>query len=149
MNFIHKRSKTIGSAAFLLATMALLSRVLGLARDRILAGKFGAGDELDIYFAAFRIPDLLYNIVIAGAISAALIPVFISLYEKDKKEAWRAASNFLNIAILALIVFGALLALFAPLLVRLVAPGFGEEKFWAIPRSACCRKYGTDFSELR
>ena len=57
--FIHFRSKTITSAAFLLATMALGSRILGLIRDRILAGKFGAGDELDIYFAAFRMPDLL------------------------------------------------------------------------------------------
>ena len=123
---IHFRSKTITSAAFLLATTALISRVLGLFRDRILAGKFGAGDELDIFFAAFRVPDLLYNIVIAGAISSAFIPVFISLYAKDKKEAWRAASNFLNIAIASLLVLGALFVVISPLLVKFVAPGFDE-----------------------
>jgi putative peptidoglycan lipid II flippase len=128
-SLIHFKSKTIASAAFLLAAAALISRVLGLFRDRILAGKFGAGDELDIYFAAFRVPDLLYNIVIAGAISSAFIPVFISLYAKNKKEAWRAASNFLNIAVVSLIVFGGVFALAAPLLVRLVAPGFDAEKF--------------------
>ena len=128
MNFIHFRSKTITSAALLLATMALGSTILGLVRDRILAGKFGAGDELDIYFAAFRIPDLLYNIVIAGAISSAFIPVFISLHAKNKKEAWRAASNFLNIALATLFVLGIILALAAPFLVKFVAPGFDEAK---------------------
>lgn len=123
---IHFKSKTITSAAFLLATTALISRVLGLFRDRILAGKFGAGDELDIFFAAFRVPDLLYNIVIAGAISSAFIPVFISLYAKDKKEAWRAASNFLNIAAVSLLVLGMLFILGSSFLVRFVAPGFDE-----------------------
>ena len=128
MNFLHFKSKTITSAAFLLAATALGSRVLGLVRDRILAGKFGAGDELDIYFAAFRIPDLLYNIVIAGAISAAFIPVFISLYTKNKKEAWRAASNFLNISVATLCILGIILALAAPFLVKFVAPGFDAAK---------------------
>lgn len=123
---IHFRSKTITSAAFLLVTTALISRILGLFRDRILAGKFGAGDELDIFFAAFRVPDLLYNIVIAGAISSAFIPVFISLYAKDKKEAWRAASNFLNIAVASLLVLGVLFVLGSSFLVRFVAPGFDE-----------------------
>jgi len=127
----HSPSKTITSAAFLLAFAALGSRILGLLRDRILAGKFGAGDELDIYFAAFRIPDLLYNIVIAGAISAAFIPVFISLYTKNKKEAWRAASNFLNIALATLFILGIILALAAPFLVKFVAPGFDEAKMAA------------------
>jgi putative peptidoglycan lipid II flippase len=128
MNFFHARSKTISSAALLLAGAAFLSRVLGLVRDRILAGKFGAGDTLDIYFAAFRIPDFLYNIVIAGAISSAFIPVFISIYAKNKKEAWRTANNFLNISVLTLFAIGILLVLASPFLVRFVAPGFDEPK---------------------
>lgn len=128
MNFFYFKSKTILSAAWLLAGAALLSRVLGLVRDRILAGKFGAGDELDIYFAAFRIPDFLYNIVIAGAVSAAFIPVFISIYAKNKKEAWRTANNFLNISIVTLFAAGLLLVFASPFLVRLVAPGFDESK---------------------
>ncbi len=131
MNFIHGSSKTIASAAFLLACAALASRVLGLLRDRILAGKFGASDELDIYFAAFRVPDLLYNIVIAGAISAAFVPVFISLYAQSKQEAWRVASNFLNISIIALVVVGAVLVVAAPLLVHIIAPGFDDAKMAA------------------
>src|SRR3989338_11682090 len=125
---LNIRFNSIASAAFFLAGAALASRVLGLVRDRILAGTFGAGDELDVYFAAFRIPDLIYNIVIAGAVSAAFIPVFISAYAKDKESGWRMASNFLNIFLIVLVVLTAIFALFAPIIVPLVAPGFGEEK---------------------
>lgn len=128
MNFLHIKSRTITSAAFLLAVAALLSRVLGLLRDRMMAAQFGAGDELDIYFTAFRIPDLLYNIIIAGTISAAFVPVFISLYSRDKKQAWQTASNFLNTAAIFLIAAGAILFFIAPLLVPLIAPGFDAEK---------------------
>lgn len=125
----HSPSKTVTSAAFLLAIAALVSRILGLVRDRILAGTFGAGNELDVYFAAFRVPDLVFQIVIAGAISSAFIPVFMSLYAKNKEEAWRAANNFLNIAIFSLVVLGGIVVLFAPVLVPLVTPGFEGEKY--------------------
>lgn len=136
MNFFHARSRTIISAAFLLAFAALASRILGLLRDRILAGKFGAGDELDIYFAAFRVPDLLYNIVIAGAISSAFVPIFISLYSKNKNEAWRAANNFLNIAVISLLALGFLLVLAAPFFIPYIVPGFDEEKIAATTLAA-------------
>lgn len=125
---LNFRSTSITSAALLLIIAAFGSRILGLIRDRILASTFGAGDELDIYFAAFRIPDLIYNIVIAGAVSSAFIPVFISVYTKDKEEAWKLASNFLNVSIFLLLIITVLLALFAPLIVPFLAPGFSGEK---------------------
>ena len=62
--FLNSKSKTIFSAAFILAVAALASRILGLIRDRLLAGQFGAGDELDIYYTAFRLPDLVFSILI-------------------------------------------------------------------------------------
>ncbi len=128
MNFFNFSFGNLKSAAFLLIFAALLSRVLGLVRDRILAGTFGAGDTLDIYFAAFRIPDLIFNLVIAGSISAAFIPVFIGVYAKNKEEAWRAASNFLNIALIALVVLAVIFSILTPLLMPIVAPGFSGEK---------------------
>lgn len=63
---------------------SLASRILGVLRDRILAGQFGAGDELDIYFAAFRIPDLIYNLLVVGALAAGFIPVFTAHWQKGK-----------------------------------------------------------------
>src|SRR3989338_3368804 len=125
---LNIRFNSIASAAFFLAGAALASRVLGLVRDRILAGMFGAGDELDIYFAAFRIPDLVYNIVIAGAVSSAFIPVFMAVHSKNKNEAWNLASNFLNVSMLALVLIASILVVAAPLIVPFLAPGFNAEK---------------------
>jgi len=70
---------SITIAAALVAMSSLVSRFLGIFRDRILAGEFGAGDTLDIYYAAFRIPDLVFNLLVLGALSAGFIPIFTSL----------------------------------------------------------------------
>ena len=70
------RSQKISSAALTVAVFGFLSRVIGLWRDRILAGQFGASQELDIYYAAFKIPDLVYNLLIVGAMSVAFLPIF-------------------------------------------------------------------------
>ena len=126
--FLNHSSKTIVSAAFILAASALFSRLLGLFRDRLLAGKFGAGDELDIYFAAFRLPDLIYNILIIGAISSAFIPVFAQYFKKDDKEAWSLTSGLFNLISLILIVLGAVLIFLAPLLISIIVPGFSGAK---------------------
>ena len=126
--FLNNRSKTIFSAAFVLAAAALASRILGLFRDRLLAGRFGAGDELDIYYAAFRLPDLVFSILILGAISSAFIPIFAQYFHKDKKEAWQLVSGVLNLAFLSLIVVAGILAIFAPQIISLIAPGFSGAK---------------------
>ena len=90
----------------------------------MLAGQFGATRTLDVYYAAFRIPDLVYNLLIVGAVSSAFLPVFYEYLTKDKDEAWRFAANALNILIFALLIFSGILILFAPQLVFLMAPGF-------------------------
>lgn len=126
--FLNSKSKTIFSAAFILAAAALASRVLGLFRDRLLAGRFGAGDELDIYYAAFRLPDLVFSILIMGAISSAFIPIFAQYFHKNKKEAWQLVNGVLNLAFLSLIVVAGILAIFAPQIISLIAPGFSGAK---------------------
>ena len=124
----NSQSKTIAAAAVILGAASLVSRLLGLFRDRILAGQFGAGDELDVYYAAFRLPDLVYSLLVLGAISAGFIPVFIKYLQKDKNEAWYLANSVLNLMALSLIAICALLIIFAPWLMKLVAPGFSSEK---------------------
>lgn len=118
-------SSSVASAAFVIAMAGILSRVLGLFRDRILASHFGAGDALDVYYAAFRVPDLIYNLLIIGALSAAFIPVFTSLIAKDEeKEAWELVNVFLTTALLILMVLAGIFALFAPQLMKIITPGF-------------------------
>jgi len=125
---LNHKSKTVFSAAFILAITALLSRVLGLIRDRLLAGKFGAGNELDIYFTAFRLPDLVYNILIMGAVSSAFIPIFAQYFKKDEKEAWQLTSGIFTWIVLILIGLSIILIVFAPQVISLIAPGFSGIK---------------------
>ncbi len=127
------KSNTIASAAVIVASFSILSRLVGFIRDRILAGTFGAGDSLDIYFAAFRIPDFLFQLIVVGALSASFIPLFTNYYSKDKEnEAWELTNNLLNIIV---VIFGVLVVagiLAAPLLAPLIAPGFDPEKQAAV-----------------
>lgn len=122
-------SRTIGGAALLIALSGIVSRILGFLRDRILASQFGAGDTLDAYYAAFRIPDFIYSMLVLGSLSAAFIPVFTGLMsEKKKAEAWRLTSGILHLMLFSLGIFSLGGIIFAPWLVHLMVPGFSEEK---------------------
>ncbi|MBU4375706.1 murein biosynthesis integral membrane protein MurJ, partial [Patescibacteria group bacterium] len=127
---LNGQINSINVAALLIALSSLISRLLGIFRDRILGGEFGLGDTLDIYYAAFRIPDLIFNLLVLGALSAGFIPIFTSLIKERgrNKEAWKLASNILNVLGISLIILSAIGAVFAPYLMKLVAPGFSPEK---------------------
>lgn len=126
---INKESQNITSAAIIIGGLSLASRFLGIFRDRVLASQFGAGDVLDVYYAAFRLPDLVYNLLILGAVSAGLIPIFTSLLAKRKEaEAWKLINSILNLLSILLLVICLLFFVAAPLVIPLVTPGFSPEK---------------------
>jgi putative peptidoglycan lipid II flippase len=119
----------------MLAVSAFLSSLLGVFRDHLLAKTFGATTgagiyNLDAYYAAFRIPDLLYLVLVTGAISAAFIPIFTQ-YKKegDLKSAWAFASSMLHLMLGAVFVVALAAFIFAPQLTTLVAGGFEPEAF--------------------
>jgi len=125
---LNSQFNSIASAAMVIAAASFISKVLGLLRDRLLAGTFGTGPESDIYFAAFRIPDLIYYLVILGAVSAGLIPVFIDYLNKDKQKAWYLINSLLNIISLIVVAACIVLILVSPWLTKLIVPGFkGKE----------------------
>lgn len=125
----EKPTQSVAAAAFIISLAGIASRVLGVIRDRILAGQFGAGDTLDAYYAAFRIPDTLYNLLVLGALSAAFIPVFTELVSKKKEEkAWRMASGMLMLQVCAMTFLVIIFAVFAPFFIKLITPGFSPEK---------------------
>lgn len=124
--FINQKSQRISSAALTVAFFGLVSRLFGLWRDRLLAGRFGASETLDIYYAAFKIPDLVYSLLIVGAISSAFLPVFYEYSNKNKNEAFKFASNILSVIIISLLFLSILLILFAPWLISFIAPGFNQ-----------------------
>lgn len=127
-SFFNSQTKTVTFAAGLLSISALASRFLGLFRDGLLAGYFGAGIETDVYFAAFRIPDFIYNFLIIGGLSVAFLPLFSEYYSKNKEEAWRITSNLLNVFSVLLIASCSILFIFTPWLMKLIAPGFSVQE---------------------
>lgn len=119
------------SAAAIIAIAGLASRFLGLLRDRLLADRFGAGAILDAYFAAYRIPDLLYNLLILGALSAAFLPVvsrYLARGEPGRANAFHMANALVTIAVGLLTCLSVALAFLAPHLVSVLAPGFDESR---------------------
>lgn len=124
------KSNSVTSAAAILAVASLISRFIGIFRDRLLSGTFGAGAELDAYYAAFRAPDLLYNLLVLGAISAGFIPVFTAYVRgkgsdtPNEQEGWDLSSRLLSIMGVALAVFSVIGIIAAPLFVPLMTPGF-------------------------
>jgi putative peptidoglycan lipid II flippase len=135
---------SITIAALLVALSSLVSRFLGIFRDRILAGEFGAGDVLDIYYAAFRVPDVIFNLLVLGALSAGFIPMLTGLIKdhkcqdsvqklrKKNAKAWDLTSNLINIMGIVLIGLSVLGIIFAPVLTKLIVPGFSPEKQFSV-----------------
>src|SRR3989339_2183570 len=130
LKFFQRESKTIIGAATIVGVFSFASRVFGLIRDRILAGAFGAGDTLDVYYAAFKIPDVGFQLIVVGALSASFIPLFLSHYHKPlgKARAWEFTNNALHLIGGMTILLSIGLVLFAEPLAALVAPGFHEAK---------------------
>lgn len=115
------------AAALIIGAAGFLSRILGLFSDRLLASRFGAGDTLDAYYAAFQIPDMLFTVFLVGAASAAILPIFIK-YRESGRDAVRLIQTLLT----AFSIFAAslvlLFILLAPFIVPLIVPGFSPDK---------------------
>lgn len=96
----------------------LLSRVTGVLRDMVIAYQFGTDADLGSYYAAFRVTDLLYMVIIGGALGSSFIPVFIQAWEHDGVErAWRVASSVLTWALTLLVVASVALWIAIPIVI--------------------------------
>jgi len=128
---MKKGSNSVVSAAFILGAASLASRVAGLLRERALTTTFGAGDTFDAFVAAFRLPDLVFNLVVIGALSAAFIPLFTDKLVKQnrgREEAFSFTLALLNMLLCIMAVICFLYAALAPWLIPLITPGFSGEK---------------------
>jgi putative peptidoglycan lipid II flippase len=117
-------ARQIALAAALIALGNIASRFLGLMREIVIAGTFGRSAAVDAFTAASAIPNILYDLLISGAISAALVPVFSEYAEGDEREFWRVAASVINLMLCTLAGIIAIFIWQAPLLVTLLAGGF-------------------------
>jgi len=105
----------------------IVSRLLGYVRYKTIFYYFGRGPETDAFLGAFAVPDLLYILASGGAMTAAFIPIYSELIEKDKKEkAWRLAGSVVNISFIVIVPLIILGIIFAPQLTRVIVPGFNN-----------------------
>lgn len=124
--FIFLRQKSIFSSAILLALMIVISRFFGFFRFRILSGYFSK-EQLDIFFASFRIPDLVFEILISGALTSTFIPIFIK-YQENKKELDVVISSIINLLFLTMTACIVILFIFADFFIPLITLGYSKEK---------------------
>jgi putative peptidoglycan lipid II flippase len=119
---------SLARAGLIVSGAFLVSRILGYVRVVVIANAFPA-DELDAFFAAFRIPDLIFQLVAAGALSSALIPIVSALLTTDERaRAWRVVSTVINLMLGALLILTVALFLLAPVVVPIITPGFEGAK---------------------
>lgn len=126
--FLTRKQTSLLSAAFIIMVMIAASRVLGLLRNRVLANFFPV-ETLSLYFAAFRLPEVIFEVLVFGSLSSAFVPTFTSYLSRNKKkEAWYVAGASLNLWLIVFVIFGSLVAVFAPSIYRVIAAGFKPDQ---------------------
>lgn len=124
---IGREIRGLHEAAYLLAGFAFLSQLLALVRDKLLAYTFGAGHDLDIYYSAFRIPDLIF-VSIGSLVSASiLLPFFIERFEKGKEEGKKFSDSIFTVFFALMVIASAIAFFLVPYLIPWLLPGFADD----------------------
>jgi len=125
--FFQRESTGVHQAAFLLGSATLLTKILALLRDRLLASAFGAGETLDIYYASFRLPDLLFTIFLFLAASTALIPILFREEKKGQEDSRIFIGNIASWFLVLMAAASIILFFLMPSLTKIISPGFSPE----------------------
>ena len=126
LDLITRRQSNILSAAFVIMGTVVFSQLLGLIKKRLLIGYFGASTTTGVYDVASKLPDFVFQLIIASALSSAFIPVFSDLVAKgDEEKAHKMASNILSIGIIVFLFLSIILVIFAPFFLKVLNPGGG------------------------
>lgn len=122
-------SHAIGRNVAIVSLLAIASRLIGLLREFIIARQFGTSGDYDAYLSAFRIPDLLFLLIMTGSFGSAFIPVFRGLLDRDEDAAWDLASAVITWTAIITTVSGIIVLIFAnPIVEHLIAPGLSNDE---------------------
>jgi putative peptidoglycan lipid II flippase len=123
-------SRALARAGLIVSGAFLVSRILGWLRVVVIVNGGLSGSELDTFFAAFRLPDLMFQLVAAGALSSAVIPVISSLLATEETaRAWRVVSTIANLMLIALLALAVVVLVAAPAIIPLITPGFSQAQW--------------------
>ena len=121
----NTQKRNLTNAVVIMMTSTIVSRLVGFLRELLTPNMLGADKIGDAYYIAFQFPDLMYNMLVGGAVAAALIPILAGYLEKNQEEAgWRAVGTFINVIFIAMIGVCILGVIFAPQLVQISAAGY-------------------------
>ena len=119
-------SRALARAGLIVSGAFLVSRILGWVRYVVFAHVFPAGPDLDAFFAAFRLPDVIFQLVAAGALSSAVIPIVSALLATEETaRAWRVVSTIANLMLVALLALALVVFVGAPWIMPAITPGYG------------------------
>lgn len=125
----ERKGENIQKATVIVMFTLFLSRILGFVREMIVARVYGRNYVTDSFIAAFTIPDVMFYLLVGGALSSGFMPVFNSYVAKEDEDgAWKAANTFITVAIIFIIIFNILGITFARYLVPIVASGLAQNK---------------------
>lgn len=127
LQLLNREISGLHEAAYLLAVFAFLSQVLALIRDRLLAHTFGAGHDLDIYYAAFRIPDFIFVSIASMVSISVLVPFLIERMEKGTEGTKKFIDDIFSMFLVSIIIVGAIVFFLVPILIPYVLPGFASD----------------------
>lgn len=129
LKFLNREVGAVNQAALLLGVFTLGSQILGLVRDRLLTSHVGVGESLDVYYASFQVPDLIFNLIATLISVAVVLPMLIKITEQKGKDASYTFFNQIFTSFFVLIVVISVCAfLFMSRVALLIAPGFSESQ---------------------
>jgi putative peptidoglycan lipid II flippase len=125
IGFFGKEIEGLHEAAYVLAFFTFLSQLLAVVRDRLLAGTFGASEIVDIYYASFRLPDLLF-VLMTSFISASVLVPFLAQNISDKKYSQKILNSLFSFFMISVIVVAGIIFIFTPEILQITAPGIAN-----------------------
>ncbi len=135
LKFLNREVGAVNQAALLLGVFTLFSQILGLVRDRMFTGILGAGSELDVYYASFQMPDIIFNLVATLVSVTVLLPILLKITEQDGQEKTYYFFSQVFTSFFILIIFVSIMAfIFAEIIAPVVAPGFDEMQLTKLVR---------------
>ncbi len=135
---IGREIRGLHEAAYVLGGFAILSMLLALIRDKLLAFSFGAGHTLDVYYAAFEVPDVVFALVGSLVSASILLPYFIDKFAKSEKEGREFSDAMFTVFFLVITVASAIIFILAPYILPRILPGFSADL--ALPDLILCTR---------
>jgi putative peptidoglycan lipid II flippase len=124
--FWYKINNSVTGGALIITFFSFLAKIFALLRERLIAHNFAASEMSDVYYSSFRLPDLIFNTLVLGALTSAFIPIFQKIWFKDKDKGLELSNSVLNFFLIFISLLVVVFFIFTPQIMPLITPGFND-----------------------